>query len=309
MAKQSGHSHAHATPEVSDSVLLWAVVVNFGLSVFEFIAGVISGSVALMADALHNTNDAGALLIAYMARRISRKGADKKFTFGYRRAELIGAMIQLTALIVVGLYLIYEAVHRLFDPQPLLGAWIMGAAGIALVVDLVTAWLLWAMSKGSLNVRAAFLHNLTDAGASIAVLFGGAAIFWLDWHWVDPVLTLLIAGYILYLSFNMLKRTAGILMEGTPKDLDLEALQKSVEACDGVVGLHHIHVWELDERHRALEAHLVIADGSLHQQDAIKQAVKSRLQDEFDIGHSTLEFETASQACSGAHRQMIPGHD
>ena len=153
------HNHSHGTENVSDGVLLWTVIVNLGLSVFEFVAGAISGSVALMADALHNTNDAAALLIAYIARKISRKGADEQYTFGYRRAELIGAMIQLTALILVGLYLVYEAVRRFFDPDPLLGGWIMAAAGVALVVDLITAWLLWSMSKGSLNVKAAFLHK------------------------------------------------------------------------------------------------------------------------------------------------------
>ena len=110
------HNHSHGTENVSDGVLLWTVIVNLGLSVFEFVAGAISGSVALMADALHNTNDAAALLIAYIARKISRKGADGQYTFGYRRAELIGAMIQLTALILVGLYLVYEAVRRFFDP-------------------------------------------------------------------------------------------------------------------------------------------------------------------------------------------------
>jgi len=215
----SHHHHDHGTEHVSDRVLLWSVIINAALSLFEFIAGAISGSVALMADALHNTNDAAALLIAYIARKIGRKGADKKYTFGYRRAELIGAMIQLTALIVVGLYLVYEAVRRFFAPDPLLGGWIMAAAAIALLVDVVTAWLLWAMSKGSLNVKAAFLHNLTDAGASLAVLLGGAMIFWLNWTWVDPVLTLIIAGYILFMSFGMLRKTSRILMQGTPPEL------------------------------------------------------------------------------------------
>jgi|GEM_PF-2395091 len=123
------HGHSHGIEDVSDGVLLWAIIVNLGLSVFEFIAGLISGSVALMADALHNTNDAGALLIAYIARKISRKQADAQYTFGYRRAELIGAMIQLVALIVVGLYLVYEAIRRIFSPEPLEGGWIMAAAG------------------------------------------------------------------------------------------------------------------------------------------------------------------------------------
>lgn len=244
-----------------------------------------------MADALHNTNDAGALLIAYIARKISRKGADAKYTFGYRRAELIGAMIQLTALILVGLYLVYEAVQRFYAPEPLLGAWIMAAAAVALVVDVVTAWLLWAMSKGSLNVKAAFLHNLTDAGASVAVLLGGAAIFWLDWTWVDPLLTLLIAGYILWMSWGMLLQTASILMEGTPEGFDLGAVRREIESFDGVSEMYHIHIWELSEGAYALEAHVVVETGvTIQDVESLKLNIKTRLAQKFQIEHSTLEF-------------------
>ncbi|HKJ91391.1 MAG TPA: cation diffusion facilitator family transporter [Oceanipulchritudo sp.] len=303
------HNHSHSTEGVGDGVLLWTILINFGLSVFEFIAGILAGSMALMADALHNTNDAAALLIAYIARKISRRGADEKFTFGYRRAELIGAMIQLTALIVVGLYLLYEGVNRFFNPEPLLGGWIMVAAAVALVVDVATAWLLWAMSKGSLNVKAAFLHNLTDAGASFAVLLGGAAIHWLDWNWVDPLLTLAIAGYILYMSTGMLRRTSAILMEGTPPELSLQDLRTSVKAISGVADLHHLHVWELDEHHRALEAHVVIdplledSPGARHQ---LRQRIKDHLSREFNIPHSTLELETVDQPCGDT--EDVCGH-
>jgi cobalt-zinc-cadmium efflux system protein len=300
------HNHSHGTEDVSDTVLLWTVVVNLGLSVFEFVAGLVSGSVALMADALHNTNDAGALLIAYIARKISRKGADEKYTFGYQRAELIGAMIQLTALIIVGLYLVYEAVRRVFAPEPLAGGWIMAAAGVALVVDIVTAWLLWSMSKGSLNVKAAFLHNLTDAGASVTVLLGGAAIYWLGWNWVDPILTLLIAGYILWMSRGMLLKTSSILMEGTPDELSVEEIKKALEALDDVENVHHIHVWELDEHHRALEAHIVIEEArSMEELESLKATIKNHLDERFAISHSTLEFESTGKIC---HSKANGGH-
>jgi cobalt-zinc-cadmium efflux system protein len=302
------HHDSHGTDDVSDGVLLWTIIINLGLSIFEFAAGAIAGSVALMADALHNTNDAAALLIAYIARKISRRDADKKFTFGYRRAELIGAMIQLTALIVVGLYLVYEAVRRLFDPEPLLGGWIMAASAVALVVDIATAWLLWAMSKGSLNVKAAFLHNLTDAGSSVAVLLGGAAIYWLDWFWMDPLLTLGIAGYILAMSFGMLRRTSAILMEGTPPGLDLQEVADAMTDIDGVEDVHHLHVWELDEHRRALEAH--IRTRITQPEHALfRQRIKTLLQEQFDISHSTLEFEDSSDDGSCCHKgqRSAPG--
>ena len=294
----STHHHDHGTENVSDNVLLWSVIINLGLSLFEFIAGVIAGSVALMADAAHNTNDAAALLIAYVARRFSRKSANDQFTFGYRRAELIGAMIQLTALVIVGLFLVYESVARFIDPEPISGLWVIAASCIALVVDVLTAWLLWSMSKGSLNVRAAFLHNLTDAGASLAVWFGGLAIFYFEWSWVDPTITLIIAGYILYMSFGMLKRTSTILMEGVPEDFDLDKLRSTILNVDGVEGIHHIHVWELDEQHRALEAHIVMKTDDLALQSSQKKVIKNWLQENFDIAHATLEIEQASYDCS-----------
>lgn len=297
--------HSHGVEQVSDRVLLWTIIINLGLSVFEFIAGLIAGSVSLMADALHNTNDAGALVVAYVARKISRRRADSRFTFGYRRAELIGAMIQLTALIVIGLFLLYEAVNRFVSPQPIEGGWIMIASGVALIVDVATAWLLWAMSKGSLNVKAAFIHNLTDAIASVAVLLGGAAIYWLDWNWVDPILTMILAGYILYLSFGMLRRTSAILMEGTPEDLDLEQLRNRVEAQPGVLSMHHLHVWELNEESRALEAHVVIADDA-GDRDHLRHELKRLLAEEFEISHSTIELE--SPHCPCGELELIPEH-
>ena len=301
------YEHSHGTKNVSDRVLLWAVIVNLGLSAFEFVAGAISGSVALMADALHNTNDAAALLIAYVARKISRKGADEKFTFGYRRAELIGAMIQLTALILVGLYLVYEAVRRFFEPEPLQGGWIMAAAGIALFVDVATAWLLWAMSKGSLNVKAAFLHNLTDAAASIAVLIGGAAILWLDLAWVDPAITLIIAGYILYMSFGMLRKTSRILMEGTPPELALEDVAQAILEVEGVENVHHLHVWELDEHHRALEAHIALSCAG-SERSKLRNRVKHMFRERFGIGHSTLELESPDDKEPCPKRDLVNGH-
>ncbi len=302
------HSHSHGTESISDKVLLWAIILNVGLSVFEFAAGIFAGSVALMADALHNTNDAAALLIAYIARKISRKGADKKYTFGYRRAELIGAMIQLTALILVGLYLVYEGVVRFFNPEPILGIWMMAASAVALAVDLGTVWLLWAMSKGSLNVRAAFLHNLTDAAASLAVMAGGAAVYWLSWDWVDPALTLVIAGYILYMSFGLIRKTSSILMERAPEDLDLDKLITTVEEIDGVVGLHHLHVWELDEDHRAMEAHIELESDDTDRK-RLRSEIKSMLQHKFDIAHSTLELETPTDRDDCSNIVLFPDHD
>ncbi len=281
---------------VSDARLLWSMLLNQILTVGQVIAGILSGSVALLSDAAHNFSDANALLIAYIARRISRRDANQRYTFGYRRAELIGATINLTLLAAIGAYLIYEAIHRFFDPQPIIGWLMAAAAGLALAVDLGTAFLLWAMSRGSLNVRAAFIHNLVDALGSVAVLVGAAAVIWLQWNWVDPLLTLMIAGYVLWQSGTMLPQAARVLMEGAPLNFDMDAMLRDIQAIDGVEDIHHVHVWELDEQHRALEAHIVILPQAANEMEAIKYRVKQILIESYEIRPSTLEFEHAEGA-------------
>jgi cobalt-zinc-cadmium efflux system protein len=254
-----------------------------------------------LSDAAHNFNDANALGIAYIARRVSRRRSNARYTFGYRRAEMIGAMINLTLLGVAGVYLIYEGVWRFFEPEPIESSLMAAASVVALVVDVGTALLLWSMSHGSLNVRAAFIHNLVDAFGSLAVLVGAGAIYWFGWLWVDPVLTLLIAGYILWQVYAMLPQAIHVLMEGAPDDLDLDVLAERMAAVEGVENVHHVHVWQLDERHRALEAHVVIAATQAANLEAIKWRVKAALEDQFAICHSTLEMEFAGENgnCTG----------
>lgn len=292
------HHHHHDIEGVSDGRILVSIALNLLLTLAEVVLGLISGSVALLADAVHNFNDCAALLIAYGARRIGRRGVDERFTFGYRRAELVGALVNLCFLIAVGLFLVVESVERFAQPQEINGPLVMLAAGVALVIDVGTAALLWRMSRGNLNVRAAFLHNLTDAAASLAVLLGGLAIWLWGLTWLDPLLGLLIAAYILLSSVSMLRRTSAILMNNTPPGLDLPALAAAVEALPGVRGLHHLHVWELDEERCALEAHVVLErvdDWSVVCQ--AKAQIKGLLAHDFHIEHTTLEIESVEERC------------
>lgn len=309
---QPGHVHGLSRGDevagISDARLLWSVALNQLLTVGQVAAGLISGSVALLSDAAHNFNDANALLIAYIARRISRRPANRRFTFGYRRAETIGALINLTLLAVIGLYLVYEGVMRFFEPVEIMGGLMAGAALLALIVDLGTALLLWQMSRGSLNVRAAFLHNLVDALGSLAVLLGAAAIIWLDWTWIDPLLTLLIASYVLWQVARLLPQAIRVLMEGTPPDFPLDTLIARIESLDGVADLHHLHIWQLDETHRALEAHITIPEAHYQNLPQIKRQIKACLASEFQITHSTLEFELPGEEEDEHDRGMIVGH-
>ena len=283
-------NHHHHAPK-SDRGLLIAICFNVLLTLAQVIGGIISGSLSLIADALHNISDAASLGIALFARTISRKPADEFKSFGYQRAEVIAALINLTLLITVSIYLIYEAVWRVIEPQVIVGWIIVLVAGIALIVDMVTAMITYRLSKNSLNMKAAFLHNLSDALASIGVIIAGALILLYQWYWVDTLVTFLIAGFVLWQGIIMLPKTVHLLMEGTPEELSSVDIKSAMEEVDDVEDVHHIHIWNLDEYRIALEAHVVVTADKLQKVEAIKKKLKQVLKKKFEISHSTLEFE------------------
>ncbi|WP_372364770.1 cation diffusion facilitator family transporter [Candidatus Uabimicrobium sp. HlEnr_7] len=292
-----GHKHDHGAEKMGDGKLITAVGVNMLLTVAQVIGGIFSGSLSLIADALHNLSDAASLGIALFARKIGRKPADEHKTFGYKRAEIIAALINLTTLVIVGLYLIYEALWRFTKPEEIEGWTVVIVAGIALAVDIITAILTYTMSKNSMNIKAAFLHNVSDALASVGVIIAGTCILVYRWYWTDTLLTLLIAGYVLWQGFTMLPKTIHILMEGTPEHLSIQEVITAMEAIDGVKNVHHVHIWQLDEQHNALEAHVVPSDNNPIKNEKLKTFLKTMLSEEFDVGHSTLEFEFNNNYC------------
>ncbi|WP_198521810.1 cation diffusion facilitator family transporter [Sagittula sp. P11] len=298
-----GHHH-HITPEqlTGDRRMAAAVGVNVLLTFAQIVGGLVSGSLAMIADALHNFSDAASLLIAVWARRIARRPADDDMTFGYGRAEVVAALINLTTLIVIGLYLLYEAVLRFFNPEPVTGWLVVVIAGVALVVDLVTAWLTFKMAQDSVNIRAAFLHNLADALGSVAVILAGTLILLFGWTWVDPLVTLGIAAYILWLAASEIGGVIRILMMGTPPRMAPEDVLKSAEGIVGVTEVHGAHLWQIDEKQTALMAHVVIERGAWSRADAIKAQVKEALHRDHGLVHVTLEMECAAHVCVDPRR-------
>ncbi|OCW57941.1 cation diffusion facilitator family transporter [Hoeflea olei] len=294
------HHHHHVDPEAGDARVVWAVVVNLALTVAQILGGILSGSLAMIADAVHNLSDALSLVIAFFARKIARRPADAAMTFGYGRAEVVAALINYTSLIVIGIYLVYEAVMRFLVPEGVDGWLVVIIAALALVIDVVTALLTYSLSKDSVNIRAAFLHNVADALGSVAVIVAGSLIILFDWVWIDPAVTLLIAGYILWMAFSEIGGVIRILMLGSPPELDTEKVVSAIGAVDGVGGVHHVHLWRMQEHDAALDAHLVIEAGRWGEADAIKHAVKDRLRQDFGLSHTTLELECANHACVNA---------
>ena len=302
-----GHHH-HVDPEAGDRKVFAAIAVNMGLTVAQIVGGIFSGSLALIADALHNFSDAISLIIAFAARKIARRPRDADMTFGYGRVEVVAALINYTTLIVIGLYLLYEAAMRFADPQPVAGWLIVIIAGVALIVDAATALLTYTMSKSSVNIRAAFLHNVADALGSIAVIVAGTLILLYDWRLVDPIVTVMIAGYILWQSFREIGPVIGILMLGSPPDIETRGVLDAVRDVTGVTGIHHAHFWQMDEHHAALDAHVVIEEGRWGQADAIKERIKTHLANQFGIEHTTLELECAHHACDDPSEFGVRGH-
>ena len=291
------HDHHHIAPDAGDFRVALAIAVNLVLTVAQVIGGILSGSLALIADALHNFSDAIALIIAFTARKIARRPADHSMTFGYGRVEVVAALINYTTLAVLGIYLVYEGVMRLIDPQPVAGWMVVIIAAVAVVVDLATAALTWSMSKHSVNIRAAFLHNLADAAGSVAVIVAGIAILLWDQTWVDPAVTLLIAGYILWQVMREIGPVMRILMLGSPRGIAISDVLARLAAEPGVSDIHHAHLWMMQEHEAALQAHIVVDAGQWGQADAIKARLKSVARDRFAISHVTFEMECSQHAC------------
>jgi cobalt-zinc-cadmium efflux system protein len=299
-----GHHH-QIDPAAGNTRIAWAVAINIMLTVVQIVGGILSGSLALIADAIHNLSDALSLGLALLARIIARRPADDTMTFGYGRAEIVAALINYTTLILLGLFLAYEAILRLFDPKDVDGWSVVIIAAFALGIDTLTALLTYALSKRSMNIRAAFLHNVADALSSVAVIIAGIAIILYDWRLIDPLITLLIAGYILWQSITEIGGSLRILMLGSPPDLDTQAVLAAMRRVSGVETVHHLHLWQMQEHQSALDAHIVIKDDRWNEADHIKEAVKTALRDGFGLSHITLELERHGFDCEDA---QVIGH-
>ncbi len=288
MTDSHAHHHHH-TADMSEKALLWAIAINVILTIFELAGGFYANSLALLAEALHNFGDVFSLVVAFFARKIAKRPADERKTFGYHRAETVAALINLTILAITGIYLVGEAIKRFFSPAEVGGDIVIYTAILAIVFNGITAIILYKNSKDNLNMRAAFIHNITDVLGAVAIVISGVLIILYGWHVADLICTLLIAGYILLTCKNMMPKTIHILMEGAPEGIKIHDIVTQIEKVDGVLDAHHVYIWQPNEHSSALESHVIIDD--LSNIETIKKNIKQMLKDNFNITHSTLEFE------------------
>jgi cobalt-zinc-cadmium efflux system protein len=286
------HSHTHDPKDLRGKKLLLTILLNILITVAQVIGGILSGSLSLLSDALHNFSDVLSLTVSYTADRYAKKEASSERTFGYKRAEIMAAFINAASLIIIAFYLIYEAVIRFFNPHEIKSDIVIWLALLGIVANGFSVLLLRKDSKENMNMRSAYLHLFTDMAASVAVLIGGLLMKYFGWYWVDSILTVFIAAYLLVMGYDLLKNSYRVLMLFTPKDIYLEKIVTALSALPEISNAHHMHVWQLNERELHLEAHLEFnKDITISEFDAISEKVEELLFHQFGINHVTIQPE------------------
>ncbi|MEL6811014.1 MAG: cation diffusion facilitator family transporter [Bacteroidota bacterium] len=292
MAHSHSHSHQHNHGDLKGRNLLISIFLNILITITQVIGGIISGSLSLLSDALHNFSDVLSLIVSYIADLYSKREASFDKTFGYKRAEIIAAFVNASTLLIVAIYLVYEAVERFFNPQEIESGLVIWLALLGIVANGFSVLLLKSSAKENMNMRSAYLHLLTDMSASVAVLVGGLLMKYFGWFWVDSVLTILIAIYLLVMGYDLLKRSFKVLMLFTPDDINLEKLREAISQHAEIKNVHHIHIWQLNEKEVHMEAHIdFYHDISVSKFNEILAEVEEVLYHDFGINHVNMQPE------------------
>lgn len=292
-----GHAHAHAQPGASHgAAFAIAVTLNSAFVVAEIIAGYISGSTALLADAGHNLGDVLSLLLAWGASTLAARPASGRYTYGFKNSSILAAIANAALLwFALGAVLV-ETIRRLFDPQPVAGGMMMIVAAVGIVINLASAMLFMRGSKGDLNLRAAFLHLLADAVVSASVVFAGLAILLTGLTWIDPVASLIITVGLGWSSWDLLRDAMRMGLLGVPRHIDDGAVRAYLLARPGVTALHDLHIWPMSTTETALTAHLVMPGG--HPGDAFLRELGEALAHDHRIDHATVQIERNADDCA-----------
>lgn len=285
------HVYPGNTDEIRGKKLLWVTVLNLSITIVQIVGGLLSNSLSLLSDALHNLGDSSALFIAFIAGKISRKAPDSRRTFGYKRVEILAALFNAVVLISICIFLFYEAYERFMNPEPIKGKLMFWVAIFGLLANLISVVILNKDKAHNLNVRAAYLHLMGDTLSSVAVILGGVAIWIWGIFWIDPLITVFVGGYIIWHTWGILKETVEILMQATPDNIDLGEIKNEVEKIDKVKNLHHVHIWKLDDTSIHFEGHVEVTENmDLERVAGVRQQVDKILKSRFGIQHITLQM-------------------
>lgn len=294
-SRDSGHSHGIRRG------LAAGIGLNLVIVVAEVAAGLVSGSLGLLSDAVHNFTDMAALGITWFAIEQAKKPATAEKTFGFHRTGILTALINALAMVAVTLWIFYEAWHRFLDPQPVAGALVIITATLALCANLVIVGALRGKAHGDINIRSAVLHLLGDAAASAAVVVAGIVIIATEWYPIDPLISALLGLAILRGAWRIIRETLEIFMESSPRAIDVDRLVAEMKQEDGVLDIHDMHVWTLGSELYALSCHVVVDDVKVSEGGRILTDLREKLASDFGIVHSTLELESIHCGIDGKY--------
>ena len=287
-----GHNHSHHHKDMKDRNLFLSILLNILITAAQVVGGLISGSLSLLSDALHNFSDVISLIVSYVASKLSKQKASIHRTFGYKRAEILAAFINASTLVIVAVLLIVEAYKRFQSPHAIESGLVIWLAILAILVNGFSVLLLKKDSDKNINIRSAYIHLFTDMMASVAVLIGGLLMKYFQWFWVDSLLTLLIAFYLIWVGFDLLIKSSKMLMLFTPEHINIKDVVRAVHQIPKVNRLHHVHIWGLNDDELHLEAHLDLKeDISISEFDTILHKIEAVLHDEFSINHVNIQPE------------------
>jgi len=293
MSHNHQHSiHSNSPGDLKGRNLLISILLNIIITVAQVIGGLVSGSLALLSDALHNFSDVLSLIISYVANILSRKKASTNKTFGYKRAEIIAAFVNASTLIIVAVLLIIEAIKRFKNPQEIESNLVIWLSLLGIIANGFSVLLLKKDADKNMNMKSAYLHLLTDMLASVAVLIGGLLMKFYEIYWIDSLLTLGIALYLIYVGYDLLIDSIRVLMLFTPTDMSLKEIAQKVNKIKSVKNIHHIHIWQLNEDEIHLEAHIDFEnDIKLSEFDAILDEIEELLINQYNINHVNIQPE------------------
>ena len=282
------HHHRH----VSGKNLFITIILNIIITLAQIVGGIFSGSLALLSDAMHNFSDVLSLVIAYVANRYAARPSSQSKTFGYKRAEILATLFNASVLFGIGIFLIIESFHKFYHPEVVDSIWVIALGVLSIVLNAVSVLLIKDDAHNNMNIKAAYLHLLTDVMTSVAVVIGGILMYYYQLFWVDPVVSLIIAIYLILASIGLVKESSAILMQFAPKSINMDELISRVKEEEKIENIHHIHLWRLDDHRIHLEAHLDFNENiTIEESNKIIDRLEKSLHDRFSIEHTTFQCE------------------
>jgi cobalt-zinc-cadmium efflux system protein len=307
-------THSHPHPHIGDAAkqttgrLALSLGLTLAFVVFEAAAGLFSNSLALLTDAAHNLTDVIALGLSWFAIRLMTQPANARQTYGYHRAGILVALVNSTTLVVIAIGIFVEAYRRFTSPSEVQAGILVGVGAVAFVINLVTALLVKKGSEHDLNLRSAFLHLMGDVLSTLGAVVAGVIIYFTNWNWLDPLVSVLIGAMILWSAWGILRETVDILLESTPRDVDMDALLRDLLKIEGVLGVHDLHVWSITRGLRSMSAHLRTDDLRISMGAAIQAQVNELLAQRYNIAHATLQLECVNCQPESLYCCIADGH-